>query len=536
MRFGWRSRIGFGKGRGRARGRRPAAGMALAGMVAGSVIGFGAQAAFAAGTEDFRVVFQANDNVLAGYSSSGSNFSTTLGMMAGTSPSVAQLADGTYEAAFEDNDDVLALSHLGGGTLATTLGMDKGTDPSIAGLPNDGWVAAFDDNADQLYIYDSKGDKINTGMGMEAGTSPSIAVQPDGSYRVVIQDNDRVLAGYSSTGSNYTTTFGMDPTSSPSLAALSDGTYEAAFEANNNKLALSHVGGGTTTTTVGMDAGTNPAIAAQPGATYRVVIQDNDNVLAGDSSSGASYATTLGMAAGTSPSLTPLTDGTYEAAFEANNDTLALSHVGGGWAGTTLGMDAGTSPSMPIPAPSAPSSVAANIASLANANVGKGAGTCSISNGSLNSLGGSAFYTSCTGNGGSAEYWCADFAKWVWANAGVNVTGLTLGAGSFIADAAENGSTVHTSSSYVPQVGDAVVYDYSGGVADHVGLVTGVNADGSITTDNGDFGGDSGSEAYFSETSTVEQIGVASAQKYVGDTPSGIGMTISAYVTPSGLS
>jgi hypothetical protein len=299
---------------------------------------------------------------------------------------------------------------------------------------------------------------------------------------------------------------------------------------------LSHLGGGTLTTTLGMDEGTDPSIAAQSGATYRVVFQDNDNELAGYSSSGSSYTTTLGMAAGTSPSLTPLSDGTYEAAFEANTDALALSHVGGGWASTDLGMDSGTSPSMAVPAPSAPPTVAANIASLANANAGKGAGTCSTSNGSLNSLGGSAFYTSCTGNGGSAEYWCADFAKWVWANAGVNVTGLTPGAGSFIADASENGSTVHTSSSYVPQVGDAVVYDYSGGVANHVGLVTGVNSDGSITTDNGDFGGDSGSEAYFSETSTVEQIGVAAAQKYVGDTPGGIGMTISAYVTPSGLS
>jgi surface antigen len=95
---------------------------------------------------------------------------------------------------------------------------------------------------------------------------------------------------------------------------------------------------------------------------------------------------------------------------------------------------------------------------------------------------------------------------------------------------------VHTSASYVPQVGDAVVYDYSDGSASHVGLVTGVNSDGSITTDNGDFGGDSGSETYFSETSTVEQISVSATQKYVGDTPSGIGMTISAYVTPSGLS
>src|SRR6185312_4180856 len=58
-----------------------------------------------------------------------------------------------------------------------------------------------------------------------------------------------------------------------------------------------------------------------------------------------------------------------------------------------------------------------DIASLGTANAGKGAGTCSQVNSSLNSLGGSAFGTSCTGNNGDAEYWCADFAKWVWQNA-----------------------------------------------------------------------------------------------------------------------
>jgi hypothetical protein len=180
---------------------------------------------------------------------------------------------------------------------------------------------------------------------------------------------------------------------------------------------------------------------------------------------------------------------------------------------------------------------ASAIAALADANIGKGAGTCSQVNSSKNSLGGDAFYTSCTGNGGSAEYWCADFAMWVWANAGAKITGLTPGAGSFIADASDNGSTVHTSSSYAPQVGDAVVYDYNGdGYAQHVGIVTAVNSDGSIQTANGDFGGNSsGSESEFAETSTVESIAISASQKYVGDAPTGIYMTISAFVTPGGL-
>jgi hypothetical protein len=201
-------------------------------------------------------------------------------------------------------------------------------------------------------------------------------------------------------------------------------------------------------------------------------------------------------------------------------------------------MDPGTSPTVAITAPAATVSLAANLAALANANVGKGAGTCSLVDSARNSLDGTAFYTSCTGNDGSPEFWCADFAMWVWANVGINITGLTPAAASFMLDASENGSTVHTSSSYAPQVGDAIVYDYvaSTGRAQHVGLVTAVNSDGSLTTDNGDFGGNqSGTEAYFAETSTVEQLTVAASQKYVGDTPGSIGMTISAVVTPSGL-
>ena len=53
-----------------------------------ALLGLGASAAQAV-ADTFKVVFQANDNVLAGLPSSGSSFSTTLGMTAGTSPSIA---------------------------------------------------------------------------------------------------------------------------------------------------------------------------------------------------------------------------------------------------------------------------------------------------------------------------------------------------------------------------------------------------------------------------------------------------------------
>jgi CHAP domain len=164
-----------------------------------------------------------------------------------------------------------------------------------------------------------------------------------------------------------------------------------------------------------------------------------------------------------------------------------------------------------------------SIASLALANVGKGA--CST-----NSKGGKAFDSSCTGNGGEPEYWCADFARWVWAQQGVEDTSqLTAAAGSFYVYG-QNHGTLHST----PAVGDAVVFDYQGGgVADHVALVTQVNSNGTIETVSGDWGGESGSEAHFSSTSHVVLNAPSYADKE-GTTPGEMGMTISGYVAPVG--
>ncbi len=164
------------------------------------------------------------------------------------------------------------------------------------------------------------------------------------------------------------------------------------------------------------------------------------------------------------------------------------------------------------------------IASLALANVGGMA--CKT-----NSLGGTSFGSSCTGNGGSPEYWCADFALWVWSHAGVSdVSGLDAAAGSFYVYGQNNGTLSNT-----PAVGDAAVFDYQGGgVADHVAIVTQVNSDGTIETVSGDWNGDSGSEATFSSTSKVVLNSPAYAST-VGSTPGIMGMTISGFIAPTGL-
>jgi len=179
----------------------------------------------------------------------------------------------------------------------------------------------------------------------------------------------------------------------------------------------------------------------------------------------------------------------------------------------------------------------AGAASLAAANIGKSAGSCAVQP-SVNSLGGSAFDGSCTGANGKPEYWCADFAMWVWQNTGFYSGGLTAGAGSFYVYGQANG-TLHTSVSYVPQPGDAVVYDYNGkNYADHVAIVTALNSDGSVVTVNGDWnGGTSTSESVFATLSSVVSVTIPASQRMVGTIPStvdpGDHYQISAYITPA---
>ncbi len=177
----------------------------------------------------------------------------------------------------------------------------------------------------------------------------------------------------------------------------------------------------------------------------------------------------------------------------------------------------------PSTAAAAVSSSGKQIAALALANVGKQA--CST-----NSLGGKAFDSSCTGNGGQPEYWCADFARWVWQHNGVEDTAwLTAAAGSFYTYGLQYGTLTAT-----PAVGDAAVFNYAGGgSAEHVAIVTAVKANGQIVTASGDWGGQSGSEAKFASTSSV----VLNSPSYVGAVgswPGTMGMTLSGFVAPVG--
>ncbi|MFE9425102.1 CHAP domain-containing protein [Kitasatospora sp. NPDC006697] len=193
---------------------------------------------------------------------------------------------------------------------------------------------------------------------------------------------------------------------------------------------------------------------------------------------------------------------------------------------------------LPATAASATTPTGSGAAALAAANIGKTAGTCANTP-TYNSLGGSQFEHSCAGGySGGPEYWCADFAMWVWANEGFYTGGLDAGAASFQTYGLNNG-TQHTSTGYRPQPGDAVEYGsiYNSEIH-HVAIVTSVNSDGSVTTANGDWNGTTGTGtmAGFAVSSSVVRITIPAGQVAVGSEPStvdtGDGYYIVGYTSP----
>jgi CHAP domain len=94
----------------------------------------------------------------------------------------------------------------------------------------------------------------------------------------------------------------------------------------------------------------------------------------------------------------------------------------------------------------------------------------------------------------ASELWCSDFAKWVWAEAGVtsDLNVLSPAADSFYTWGHDHGESLPVDGTNA-KVGDAVVF-YSAGTkpglgawADHVGLVTAVGPGTDISLVNGDF-------------------------------------------------
>ena len=285
---------------------------------------------------DAAVAFQANTGILWVVGPAGPG-ATGLGMAAGTSPSIARLAGGGFQAAFQANTGHLWVTGSAG-TGDTGLGMAAGTSPSITALSGGGYQVAFQANTTHLWVTGSAGTG-DTGLGMAANTSPSITAL-GGSYQVAFQANTTHLwvtgaAGTADTG------LGMAANTSPSISQLVTGGYQVAFQANTAHLWVTG-SAGTADTGLGMAANTSPSITGLATGGYQAAFQANTTHLWVTGSAGTAD-TGLGMRGGTSPSIRARAGGSYNLVFQANTGNLwTAGATGTGDLG--LGMASGTSP------------------------------------------------------------------------------------------------------------------------------------------------------------------------------------------------
>lgn len=152
------------------------------------------------------------------------------------------------------------------------------------------------------------------------------------------------------------------------------------------------------------------------------------------------------------------------------------------------------------PAAAATDDTVFSVVSLAESQLyqdsSKGYGPCGAS--------GAGYYAADTGqsgscsDGGEAHSWCADFAGWVWQQAGVADMDGEL---NDLAESFYDYGLSHGTTSSSPAVGDVVYYHpesesltYTGD--DHVAVVVAVNSDGTIDTVGGDEGDGNVQEDY----------------------------------------
>jgi CHAP domain len=142
------------------------------------------------------------------------------------------------------------------------------------------------------------------------------------------------------------------------------------------------------------------------------------------------------------------------------------------------------------------------------------------------------YFTSCHGGFKEPEFWCSDFARWVWWKAGaINAapgtkTPLNAAAGRFV---------LYGKLRRRPRVGDAVLFDYNHNIHDpvaaHVAIVVKVNPNGTIRSVSGDLNGDPGSDEHFAATSRVvhDKPYTSAIDSFGPNAPNG---PVSGYVSP----
>jgi len=157
----------------------------------------------------------------------------------------------------------------------------------------------------------------------------------------------------------------------------------------------------------------------------------------------------------------------------------------GAYGAPAAGAFAPVTPVSPPPGPPADGTVGGRMAAIAAAELG-----VSEQPPGSNDAPRIAEYRTATANSGVGP-WCSYFVSWVAANAGVPIGPNGQGEGwvPSVRTWAESQGRYIPVGQGAPAVGDLVVFDRTGtGVLDHIGIVTGVAADGGIQTIEGNSG------------------------------------------------
>jgi hypothetical protein len=168
--------------------------------------------------------FQAADHNLWTYGLGNGVFSNSnLGMTTATSPSIVANTANSYVIGIQASDHNLWTYTSGHIATNRNMGMLMGTSPSLASQEdysgNGDWIAAFQANSGAMWYYSSSSSAgINTGSGMAPGTSPSADYLPGEGYALSFQANNTTLWTFQTgIGSWYNTGLGMAANTSPSL-------------------------------------------------------------------------------------------------------------------------------------------------------------------------------------------------------------------------------------------------------------------------------------------------------------------------------
>jgi surface antigen len=260
-----------------------------------------------------------------------------LGVAAGTSPSIATLTTGGWEAAFRASDGHLWV--VGADDKGDMdLGVAPGTSPSIAALAGGGWEVAFHASGGGLWVV-GKDDRGDMQLGMAAGTSPSITGLANGSWEAAWNaGSDLWVTGPTDVRGDMGVNVAAG--TSPSIASLGNGSWEVAW--NNGGLWVTGPTDVRGNMNLGISPGTNPNITGLTNGSWEAAWNADGLWITGPTDVRGNMH--LGISAGTSPSIAGLANGSWEVAWNAAGVWITgPTDVRGNM---NLGISAGTSPSI----------------------------------------------------------------------------------------------------------------------------------------------------------------------------------------------